>query len=92
MPDHDDHAALALALRVLDAAIDAAEAMLLRAYPLLDEDPTFDPHAIDDDPHEAAAEVGYVIRSLRFALQRYQRLTRPAATDRARPAAIKRAC
>src|SRR5690606_33400097 len=49
-------AALALALRELDAASHAAEAALLRAYPLLDEDPFFDPHAIDEDPHESAAE------------------------------------
>jgi len=79
-------AALALALRELDAASHAAEAALLRAYPLMDEDPFFDPHAIDEDPHEAAAEVGFLIRSLRLSLQRYGRLTRPA-----RPAATRRA-
>lgn len=92
MPDRPDVlAALAHTLRVLDVASHAAEAMLLRAYPLLEEDPLFDPHAIDEDPHEAAAEISYLIRSLRFALKRYRRLTRRAATQAARRAATQRA-
>jgi hypothetical protein len=91
--DRDELEDLAIALRVLDAASRAVERALLRAYPLLEEEPFFDPHALDDDPHDAAAELAFVLRSLRHALQRYRRVTQrsPAAPQLAPPAATERA-
>ncbi|MCC6876494.1 MAG: hypothetical protein IT378_19480 [Sandaracinaceae bacterium] len=94
MPDRTELEALAIAIRVLDVASLAVERALLRAYPLIDEDPFFDPHALDDDPHDAAAEIAFVLRSLRGALRRYRRSIRrqgPAAAHPARPAASQRA-
>ncbi|MCC6876066.1 MAG: hypothetical protein IT378_17290 [Sandaracinaceae bacterium] len=94
MPDRDELETLAIAIRVLDAACVAVDRALLRAYPLIDEDPFFDPHTLDDDdPHDAAAEIAFVLRSLRGALQRYRRVTRRRrAADRpARPGAMERA-
>lgn len=91
MLDHEELEPLTLALHVLDAASRAAEQSLLRAYPMLDEDPCFDPHALDDDPHEVAAEIAFILRSLRNALHRHRRICRRAARQHARPAARKRA-
>jgi hypothetical protein len=66
-------------------------AILIAAYPGLDEEVAFDPRTADDDPFESAAEIRFLTQSLRLAIRRHRRLARRAAEQSAPTAEAQRA-